>query len=164
MWIQCIGTEVGNNPLIFQVPNDPLVVRHSKQVLQIWAITPVPRRFRIAIVDYRELPRYRTVMGYIWFGNVPVDVEVSDYRISIGFGQFPELMKEGTVYILGVRFKPSREQTIPLIIGMHDHINGLQYSEHIDLVHVEKFFRSNRHPSLRLCQSTRGSPIARLTT
>lgn len=133
---QCIGTEVPLAPQMFRAPHDPIAIHHSKQALQIWAKAPLSRRVRVVIVDYCKLSRNRSIMGCIWFGTVPGDMEVSDFRVPIGLGRFPEIMKAGTIYILGVRFLEGPNQTIPLTLRMRDNRNEVDFTEHIELVHV----------------------------
>lgn len=63
-------------------------------------------------------------------------MEVSDFRVSIAMGIFPDVYKEGTIYVLGVRFEDGPNKTIPLTLQMWDLNNGLDFSEKIELVHV----------------------------
>lgn len=149
---RCIATEISHDPQAFRSDTEPIMVYHSPEFLQLWARTPIPQRIRIVIVDYREVPRERTILGHIWFGTVPGDVEVSDYRVPLGAGIFPDIMRNGTVYILGVRFPNGNNQTIPLEIKMYDDINRLEFKENIELVHLaenQQFIRASAAISLR---------------
>lgn len=133
---QCVGTEITIDPGVFRTDSDPIVVHHSREGLQLWARTPTPRKVRVVVIDYREFPRQRTIMGSIWFGTIPGDIEVSDFSMSIAMGIFPDVMKENTVYVLGVRFAKGPNQVIPLTLKMWDLNNCLDFTEKIELVHV----------------------------
>lgn len=159
--MQCVGTEI-IQPRIFRSPVDPIVIHHSQQSLQLWANTPTPRRVRIVLVDYRIHPRQRTIFGHLWFGTLPGDMEVSDFSLSLAAGIFPEILKDGTIYVLGVRFGDGPNQTIPLTLQMCDVINGLDFSEKIELVYVggasgaeTQFIRANAAISKRAQKHSR---------
>lgn len=98
----CMGTLIMSDTV--SVATDrPLNIRHQPQAVGIWTSMPPPR-FRIVIVNYSNLPRDRAVIGYIIFSRVPGPIIVSDYGLSLRDGEFPNILREDTVYIFGIRF------------------------------------------------------------
>lgn len=131
---QCIGTEVTSDPAIFRSETDPIVINHSKKQLQIWAKLPLERAIRVVLVDYRERPKDRKIIGFIWFGVVPADVQVSDFVISIHAATFPDTLKNATVYILGMRAPVETRNRIPLTLKMRDIGANCDHFERIELI------------------------------
>lgn len=156
----CMGTEIVATQM-FRAPMDPVVICHTRGSVQLLAKNPIDQAIRVVIVDYREIPRYRTIMGCIWFGGVPGDIRVSDYRMSIGASLFPDIMKKDTVYIMGVRFPAGANQTITLQVMMRDEENRIDFREKIELVHIgaeKQFIRSNVAISTRAKMQNRPDP------
>lgn len=103
------------------------------------------------MVEWRELPRYRIISGYAWFGTVPGDIEVSDFTMSIAVGIFLDILKKDTIYILGLQTSVAH-QSIRLELKMRDEINTLEYTESVELIHPygeKPYIRSHKGMSQR---------------
>lgn len=125
----CIGTEIyAAYPQVARSEAIPLVVYHAGPTIQIWAAPHRRESFRILFVDYQQLPRQRQVIGYVTISHVPGLIRVSDYRQSMADGVIPDILRENTVYIIGIRFV---NNAIPASITSYDYPDEWDYTEQI---------------------------------
>lgn len=79
------------------------------QQVRILAGRPMTRTFRILLLDWAEFPRGRAILGYLSYSVVGGVMEASDYRMSLARGHMPEIFREDTVLMLGIRFVEFRQ-------------------------------------------------------
>lgn len=121
-------------------PNRCLAVRHvlnaATNRIQIIFYTTIPltERFRVMLVDWDSFPRSRAVMGYLYYGILEGIVNVSDYRMSLARQILPDILKQDTVYMLGIRFSG-----IPHSIHFKSIITDREGTEYIDWITVTRF-------------------------
>lgn len=90
---------------------------------------PLERSFRILLLDWDQIPRSRAIIGYLLYERMLGVLNVSDYRMSLAQGVIPDIFRDDTVYILGMRFEGYR---CPIhITSTITDTNGVSYRDNI---------------------------------
>lgn len=123
--------------------------------IQIFTSLPLEHRFRVLLLDWDIVPRSRAIMGYLMYERMAGVVQVSDFRMSIANGIIPNILREDTVYMLGIRFegikklvKITSTMTDSSGIKYHDSILTQRIGTHVTFVSADRSntLRPNAHP------------------
>lgn len=113
--------------------------------IQIFTSLPLEHRFRVLLLDWDIIPRARAIMGYLMYERMAGVVQVSDFRMSLANGIIPNILREDTVYMLGIRFdgikKPVKITSIITDssgIKYHDSILTQRIGTHVTFVSADR--------------------------
>lgn len=105
--------------------------------IQIFTEMPLESRFRILLLDWDTIPRNRAIMGYLLYERMAGVLQVSDYRMSLAQGVIPNIFRNDTVYMLGIRFEGMRSP-VPITSSITDS-SGISYSDMIIAQRMDTF-------------------------
>lgn len=122
---QCQATAIDETGL--ETRTVTFVLRHQQTALEVWTALPIPRRFRILLVEYNIDSIERAVIGYIAFNRTAGEVRISDYRMLLARGTMPTIFHNDTIYVQGLRLEfglplPLRIETIEAGVMLNDHL------------------------------------------
>lgn len=123
--------------------------------IQIFTSLPLEQRFRVLLLDWDIHPRARAVMGYLMYEKMAGVLQVSDFRMSLANGIIPNILRDDTIYMLGIRFEGIKKPvkitssiTDSSGITYQDSILTQRIGTHITLVSADQSntMRPNAHP------------------
>lgn len=110
--------------------------------IQIFTSLPLEQRFRVLLLDWDIIPRARAIMGYLLYEKMAGVLQVSDFRMSLANGIIPNILRDDTIYMLGIRHerinkpvKITSSITDSSGIKYQDSILTQRIGTHITLIH-----------------------------
>lgn len=123
--------------------------------IQIFTSLPLEQRFRVLLLDWDIIPRARAIMGYLMYEKMAGVVQVSDFRMSLANGIIPNILRDDTIYMLGIRYEGIKKPvkitssiTDSSGIKYHDSILTQRIDTHVTFVSADRSntMRPNAHP------------------